>query len=167
MAQLNVLFNFTKSATPLKAILWSGLVAGILDSLAGVIVYYIYFGMNPFQVLQFIATGVHGPSAMEGGVRMILEGLLYHFIIAYVVAIIYFVAYPKLKVLQKFTLSSGLIYGLGIWLVMNLLILPYTNVIKSPFDLSLAIVGIVWHMILVGVPIAIITDLFYKNLWKD
>jgi len=58
----------------------------------------------------------------------------------------------------------GLLFGLGIWLVMNLLILPLSNIPKSPFNLNLAFVGIIWHMVLVGLPIAIITSkYFYKD----
>lgn len=161
MSILSKLFNFTKSSSSAKTILWSGLIAGILDSLAGVIVYYIFFDLNPLQVLQFIASGIHGPEAINGGVLMILEGTFYHFLIAYVVAIIYFFLYPRIKLLSKNITLMGLIYGLGIWLVMNLLVLPQSNIPKGPFDINLAIVGIVWHMILVGVPIAIITSLYY------
>ncbi len=155
------LFNFTKSSSALKTVLWSGLVAGVLDSIAGVIVYYIYFGLNPLQVLQFIASGIYGPSAINGGVGMIVIGTFFHFLIAYVCALAYFFLYPKITVLRKYKVVSGLVFGLGIWLVMNLLILPYTHIPKSPFDLSLAIVGIIWHMILVGVPIALITSNYY------
>jgi uncharacterized membrane protein YagU involved in acid resistance len=146
-----------------KAILWSGLVAGVLDSLAGVVVYYIYFGLNPLQVLQFIASGIYGPSAINGGFLMIIVGVVFHFVIAYTVAIIYYYAYPKIKILGEQKVAVGLVYGLGIWLVMNLLILPYTNIPKSPFDLSLAIVGIVWHMVLVGLPVALIVAKHYES----
>jgi len=142
----------------MKTILWSGLIAGILDAIAGVIVYYIFFGFNPLQVLQFIASGIHGPEAINGGILMILAGTFYHFLIAYVVAIVYFFIYPKIKLLNRNIVVMGLIYGLGIWLVMNLLILPQSNIPKGPFDINLAIVGIVWHMVLVGLPIALITS---------
>ncbi|HBU76569.1 MAG TPA: DUF1440 domain-containing protein [Muricauda sp.] len=151
-------FEFIKSASPMKTIFWSGLVAGILDAIAGVIVYYIFFGLNPLQVLQFIAAGVYGPGAINGGVGMILAGTFYHFLIAYVVAIIYFIAYPKIKLLRTNIVLMGLIYGLGIWLIMNLFVLPNSNIPKGPFDAGLAIVGIVWHMVLVGLPIAWITS---------
>lgn len=157
-------FDFTKSSSPIKTILWSGLIAGILDSIAGVIVYYIYFDLNPLQVLQFIASGVYGPEAINGGVGMIIIGTLLHFLIAYVVAIIYFIAFPKITLLEKNKVLSGLLYGFGIWLVMNLLVLPSSNIPKAPFDLGLAIVGIVWHMVLVGLPIALITA---KHFSKD
>lgn len=154
-------FDFTKSSSPIKTILWSGLIAGILDSIAGVIVYYIYFDLNPLQVLQFIAAGVYGPEAINGGIGMILAGIFFHFLIAYVVAIIYFVAYPKIGLLQNNKVVMGLIYGLGIWLIMNLLILPASSIPKGPFDIGLAIVGIIWHMTLVGLPIALITSKYY------
>ena len=167
MSNTTSLFGFTRTSSPFKAFLWSGLVAGILDSIAGVIVYYIYFGLNPLQVLQFIASGIYGPSAINGGTGMILIGTFFHFLIAYVCAGIYFVLFPKIKALKNSKVTSGLIFGLGIWLVMNLLVLPYTNIPKSPFDLSLAIVGIVWHMVLVGVPIALITWEHYTTKTVD
>lgn len=151
-----------KSNSSLKTILKSGLVAGMLDATAGVIVYFIWFKFNPLQVLQFIAMGVFGPKAMEGGFPMVVAGLIFHFIIAYVCAIIYFYAYPKISFLKNKHIVSGLLFGLGIWLIMNLIIVPASNIPASPFDLGLAVVGIIWHMTLVGLPIAIITHKFYK-----
>lgn len=151
-------FDFTKSSSPIKTILWSGLIAGILDSIAGVIVYYIYFDLNPLQVLQFIASGIYGPEAIDGGIGMIIIGTLLHFLIAYVVAIIYFILFSNITLLEKNKVLSGLLYGFGIWLVMNMFVLPASNIPKAPFDTGLAIVGIIWHMVLVGLPIALITS---------
>ncbi|WP_420573993.1 DUF1440 domain-containing protein [Kordia sp.] len=156
-------FDFTRSSSPTKTILWSGLISGILDSIAGVIVYYIYFNLNPLQVLQFIAAGVYGPEAINGGIGMILMGTFFHFLIAYVAAIIYFFAYPNISLLRNNKVLMGLLYGFVIWLFMNLLVLPNSNIPKAPFDMGLAIVGIVWHMVLVGLPIALITSKYLKK----
>ena len=142
-------------------ILWSGLVAGLLDATAGVIVYFIWFSYNPFQVLQFIAAGVWGPGAFEGGFPMVLAGLGLHFLIAFVVATIYFMAYPKIALLRQYKVAAGLVYGVGIWLVMNLLVVPNSNIPPAPFDGLLAFVGILWHAVLVGLPIALITARYY------
>ena len=166
MSNSMLTFDFTQSSSSIKTILWSGLIAGILDAIAGVIVYFIFFNLNPLQVLQFIASGIHGPEAINGGFLMIIAGMLYHFLIAYVVAIIYFYAYPKINILRKHKVIMGLIFGLGIWLVMNLIILPKSNIPKSPFDMNLAIVGIIWHMVLVGLPIALITSKYYPEKEK-
>jgi hypothetical protein len=93
------IFEFPKQTTALNTILWSGLVAGLLDATAGVVVYYIFLGLNPLQVLQYIASGIFGPSAINGGVGMIVAGLLLHFLIAYVVAAIFFYASTLLPIL--------------------------------------------------------------------
>jgi len=66
-------------------------------------------------------------------------------------------------VLQKYKIASGLIFGLGVWLVMNLMVLPNSNIPKAPFDTRLAAIGIIWHMILVGLPIALITAKHYAK----
>ena len=58
--------DLPKKPIALNTILLSGLAVGILDAAAGVIVYYIWFGFNPFQVLQFIAAGVYGQAAKIG-----------------------------------------------------------------------------------------------------
>ncbi len=160
---ISSIFNFTKSSSPIKTILWSGLVAGVLDAVAGVIVYFIFFKFNPFQVLQFIATGIHGAEAMNGGITMIIAGTIYHFIIAYACAIVYFFLYPRLAFLRTNITLMGLIFGLGIWLVMNLIVIPLSNVPESPFDINLTIIGMVWHMTLVGLPIALITAKYFSK----
>ena len=157
---MNSILNPT---TKMKTILWSGLVAGVLDAIAGVIVYYIYFKLNPLEVLQFIASGVYGPTAIGGSFFMVIAGTFFHFLIAYVCAVLFLQAYPRIPILRKNAAISGLSFGLGIWLVMNLIILPLSNIPKSPFDPGLATVGIVWHMVLVGLPIAIIIRNFYNS----
>jgi hypothetical protein len=42
--------------TNVQAIFWGGLIAGVLDAIDGVIAYGTQ-GLNPIQVLQFIASG--------------------------------------------------------------------------------------------------------------
>ncbi len=152
-----------KSSSALGTLLWSGFAAGNLDAVAGVIAYYIYFELNPFQVLQFIASGIYGPSAIDGGTFMVVAGLLLHFLIAYVAAIIYFYAYPKISLLSKYKVPAGLVFGLGVWMVMNLLVLPNSNIPKIPFYTGFATWAIIWHMALVGLPIAILTGRYYTN----
>ena len=164
---MSFLINLYKPTSKISTILYSGVIAGILDSLVAVVVYYIYFKLNPIQVVQFIATGIYGSTAINGGAYMFFVGLFFHFLIAYVCALVFFVAYPKFSIFKKFNTTVGLIFGLLIWLFMNLIVLPNSNVPKSPFDLSLAIIGIVWHMIFVGWPIAVITKNFFEGIRQN
>ena len=150
-----------KSTT--QAIIWAALVGGTLDAAAGVVIYFIYFGMNPLQVLQLIASGVFGPSVINGSFVYVLAGLVLHYFIAFVVAAIYFTAASKIKLLVNQKIVVGLVYGLGIWLVMNLLVLPNSNTPKNPFNPSLAALEIIWHVVLVGLPIALVIAKHFES----
>lgn len=155
--------HLTKQSGAVKTILWSGLVAGVLDATAGVIVYWIFKGLNPLQVLQYIASGIFGPSVINGSFIYVLAGLLFHFIIAFVFAAAYYVAYPYIKPFVKNTIVAGLVYGAFIWLFMNYLVLPNSNIPHSPKDF-VSVIELLWHSFLVGLPIAIITKKhFYKK----
>ena len=55
-----------QALTNAQAIFWGGLVAGILDAVDGVIAFGTQ-GLNPIQVLQYIASGALGQSAFQGG----------------------------------------------------------------------------------------------------
>jgi uncharacterized membrane protein YagU involved in acid resistance len=153
----------SKSNSTLKTILWSGLIAGLLDATAGVVVYFIFKGLNPIQVLQYIASGIFGEEAFKGGITFALIGMVLHFVIAYAFAIFFFFIFPKLELIRKNTIVTGLVYGLVIWLFMNLIILPNSNIPNSPMDF-VSVIEALWHMALVGLPIVMITSKYYfKN----
>jgi hypothetical protein len=57
----------SKLITPGVAIFYGGLIAGILDATDGVVAYYFIGGLNPIQVLQFIASGFYGAAAFQKG----------------------------------------------------------------------------------------------------
>ncbi len=144
-----------------RATFWGGLLAGTLDAAAGVVVYFIYFKWNPLQVLQFIASGVFGPSVINGDFIYVVIGLILHFIIAFIAAAFYIAAATTVKAFNTHKVVMGLAYGVIVWLFMNLLVLPVSNVPKGPFDAGLAAIGIVWHALLVGLPIALVSAKHY------
>lgn len=152
-----------KSFGPIKTILWAGLVAGILDATAGVIVYFIFKALNPIQVLQYIASGIYGNEAFEGGLLMALIGMILHFVIAYAFTVGFFIVYPfASSVFAKNIWVTGLLYGLFIWLFMNLLVLPNSLTPKSPFGL-VSMIEIIWHVFLVGLPLVLIIHQYYTR----
>lgn len=148
----------------LEVLLWSGFVAGTLDALAGIIVYWIILGrMNIIQILQWIASGIIGEDAFKGGILTALLGNVFHYVIAYLFAIFYFLIAPSFPVLLQNKYKVGLLYGLLIWVIMNLIVLPLSNVAAAPLEINVALMGITWHMALVGLPIVIIINKYYKN----
>jgi uncharacterized membrane protein YagU involved in acid resistance len=137
-----------------NTILLGGLVAGILDATNGVIAYYLAFRMNPIQVLQYIASGAFGSASFQGGLLTAGAGVLFHFFIAFTVATIFYFSSRLIPWLRQNFVTSGLIFGAAVYLVMNYLVLPLSAVAPSAFSLPLFLNGVIGHALFVGLPIA-------------
>lgn len=135
-------------------IVWGGLVAGILDA-ADALVAFGLVGFNPVQVLQFISSGAFGgAAAFGGGLLMAGLGMLFHFIIAFAVAAVFYVASRNFPELVKNYVPAGLLFGAAVYFVMTYLVLPLTALAPSPFSLPLFLNGVIGHAVFVGLPIA-------------
>jgi len=136
-----------------KAILWGGLIAGVLDAIDGVVAFGLK-GLNPIQVLQYIASGLLGPSSFSGGLATAALGTVLHFVIALVAAAVYVFASRWLTALKTKPVLFGLLFGAAVYFFMNYLVLPLSAVAHSPFSLALFLNGVIGHSLFVGVPIA-------------
>jgi hypothetical protein len=82
-------------------------------------------------------------------------GLALHFSIACSAAAIYYGASRRLAFLRQYALLCGLFYGIAIWLVMNLVVVPLSALHNlGPFEYWPMVQGLLVHMVLVGLPIA-------------
>lgn len=133
----------------LAPILVGGLLAGTFD----LITAYITFGA---RVPLGIAGGLLGRSALQGGAPVYVLGIFLHYFIALSAAAVYYGASRKLYFLKEHPLICGLYYGIAVFLVMNLIVLPLSAIhARGPFSLRGLIQGLLVHMILIGVPIAL------------
>ena len=141
-----------------NTIVWGGFAAGVLDATDAVAAYGI-LGMNPIQVLQYVASGLLGHSALPGGtfggVANAGLGAVLHFLIAFTVAAVYYAAARKMPVLIRQSVVSGLAFGATVYLFMTFLVLPCSAVAKSPFSVGLFLNGIFGHALFVGLPVAL------------
>lgn len=147
-----------KGSGALQAILLGGVVAGLLDATNGVIAYYLAFRMNPIQVLQYIASGCFGESSFHGGLLTAAAGMLFHLLIAFTVAAIFYFASKLIPWLKHNFVLSGVASGAAVYLVMNYLVLPLSAVAPSAFSLPLFLNGVIGHALFVGLPIAWFTS---------
>ena len=146
-----------KYNNPLQTILFAGLTAGLLDGAAAVINYLISTnGKNPVKIFNFIASGVFGKKALTGGWAMAGWGLLFHFIIACLFAGFFYFLYQRIKFLSKDIILTGIVYGIFVWLVMNIAVLPLSNTPPLPFVVSKAIIAVLILILCVGIPIAFV-----------
>jgi uncharacterized membrane protein YagU involved in acid resistance len=143
-----------RSLTTLQAILWGGLIAGTLDAVDGVIAFGTQ-GLNPIQVLQYIASGALGQAAFRGGLATAALGAVFHFSIAWVVAAIFVLVSRLLQVLKTHAVPAGLLYGAAVYFFMNYVVLPLSAVAPGTFHLGLFLNGVIGHALFVGLPIAL------------
>jgi len=155
----------TQKSKGLPGIIFTtGLLAGSLDIIAAFISAYFSFGSSPVRVLQFIAGGAFGVlTAMTGGWMMAVYGLVFHFIIAFAWTILFFVVYPHLKILSKSRILTAIGYGLLIWVVMNLGVLPLTKIHQGHLEIKSVILGMLILAGAIGIPVSWMAHRFYSR----
>jgi hypothetical protein len=147
----------------IRAIVLAGFLAGTLDANAAVVNYFLNGGTDPVRVFLFIASGVFGRAAVNADRNLAWWGFIFHFIIALGWTVLYFAAYRRIKALVRNQYISGLGYGVFVWLVMNLVVVPLSNTPPLPFDLSRALVGVAILMACIGLPISLIAHRCYSR----
>ncbi len=144
-----------KKTRRLLPIVIGGLAAGSRD---------IAMALSKFGwgVPRGIASGLLGAGAYQGGSWVWVLGLTLHFVIAFAAAAIYYAASWKLDFLRQHFIICGLFYGIAVYLVMNLVVLPLSAVPWKigPFALRGLIEGLLVHMLLIGLPISFSTRRF-------
>lgn len=134
--------------SPLRPILVGGAIAGTFDITAA----FITFGMNSPKA---IAGGLIGRQAFQGGAAVWMLGLFLHFFIAFSAATIYCMASRRLEFLKEHFLVCGIFYGIAIFLVMNLVVLPLCALhAAGPYQLRGLLQALIVHMFLIGLPIS-------------
>lgn len=152
----------SNTATKKTVIILATIIVGVLDALAAITVYGIFYKYNPVQIYQFVSSALLGNEAYSGGVPVALLGLCFHFLIAFVSSFLFIQFYPKLSILRSNRIIVGLCYGLIVWGFMNLIVIPLTKLPPSNFDIVAAL-AIAWHMLLVGLPISLLASSFYRQ----
>ena len=111
------------------AILFGGLIAGTLDIGAATAMS----GKDPGFICQFIASGLIGKqAAFGGGTGTIVLGLLLQWAMSLVIAAIFVLAALRLPVLRRLWFVAGLAYGVGVFFVMEWVVVPLSAVGRAP-----------------------------------
>lgn len=137
------------------AVLAGGSIAGALDILFAITFAYVK-GSSAERLLQTVASGLLGESSYAGGWAAAGLGLCLHFLISYLFACIFLVAAQSLRFLSGRPLVSGILFGVAVFFVMRLLVLPL-----SAFPHPITFRPLAWgldllsHMFLFGVPISL------------
>ena len=135
-----------------------GCAAAALDAASA----FYTFG---WRMPKGIAAGLLGASAAHGGAGTWILGLGLHFFILIIAAALYGVASWRWTFMRVNFLLCGVYYGISIYLVMNLVVVPLSAFPFSfaPYTVAGLIKGMSMHVLLVGLPIS----LSYRFLGRE
>jgi hypothetical protein len=143
------------SRSRVQAIVAGGLLVAVLDAADALVAYKVAFGMSPIAIYQFVASGLLGQGAFAGGVGTALVGVAVHLLVAFTAATVFVLASERLPSLRRDAVGWGLAFGVAVFGVMNLVVIPLSRIPASVPTLPLLINGVLGHALLVGLPIAL------------
>lgn len=129
-------------------ILVGGAVAGLLDMTSAYISFGRYMPIG-------IAGGLVGAAGRHISVGQYILGLCIHYFIAFSAAAVYCLASRKLHFLREHFFVCGIFYGIGVFLVMQLVVLPLSAYhAMGPYQYRGLVQGLLAHIFLIGLPIS-------------
>jgi uncharacterized membrane protein YagU involved in acid resistance len=137
-----------------QAVVCGGMLCGVLDALAATVSFRLR-GVPPQRVWQNVASGLLGASAFQKGRKSAALGLVLHFTIALGAACVFCVGSTFLPVLLRSPVIAGGLYGIVVFLVMNLVVLPLSAMPKRPVAAAVVATQLLIHVLFVGLPISL------------
>ena len=137
-----------------RTIALTALIVGAMDITAA-ITQAISRGATATRLLQFVASGLIGQKAFTGGAATAALGLGLHFVIAFVLVTIFYVASGCIVLIRRYAVVAGLIYGLIVFGVMNLIVLPLSAA-KPRHSLTGDLIQTGIHMFIIGLPTSLL-----------
>lgn len=136
----------------------AGLVVGILDITSAFVIATIR-GTGSIRMLQGIASGLIGTRSFQGGLSTAALGLAIHFLIAFTVVTIFYLASRRIGFLTEHAVVSGILYGVVVYLFMYWVVIRLVFPNAHP-SLSRDVTAILVHISLIGLPTALIVRRF-------
>lgn len=142
-------------AVPL--ILRIGLIAGTFD-IADALIFSHFRGATPVMVFQYIASGLIGIRSFQLGWTSVVLGAAIHYFIALAWTAVFYFASRRLAILIRRPVLSGLLYGIAVYLFMNLVALPLSDVPHplKPVSVVSRVNGVLALMFCIGLTIALL-----------
>jgi hypothetical protein len=147
-----------------NSVLIAGFIAGTLDATAASIQYYINTGNNPARVFRYVASAAFGKEiSTENLYGWAACGLVLHFLIAFSFTLFFFLVYPQVKKILPNKFLTGIVYGLFIWAVMNLAVVPLSFGRPVSIDINKAAIAAMILIAAIGIPVSFLADRYYSK----
>lgn len=135
-----------------------GIISGFLHFLIQQgIVFGLILKTPIISSLQFVASGIMGDAAFTGGLATALLGLILDFIMITIMAGVFIFSVDRIPLLRRNVILGSILYGFGVFIVMNLIVLPLSAAPALPAPpLWLRIELVLQHILLIGLPLGIL-----------
>jgi len=135
-----------------------GMIIGLLHIVVQLgIVFSILGGTPLMSVLQYIASGIKGDAAYAGGIATALFGIVLEIAMTIIIAGIFVFSADRIALLRKNVVVGSLLYGFGVFVVMNVVVLPLSAAAAlPPPPMWMLIELILEHLLLIGLPLGIL-----------
>lgn len=137
----------------IRAIVVGGTLCGVLDLTAACVQWGLR-GISPVRIMQSIASGLLGPASFQGGASTAVLGTALHFVIAFSAATVFWLASRKIPWFIQHWVAAGVIFGVLVYIFMNTVVLPLSRARPTAYTLGTVAIGLVVHMVCVGLPIS-------------
>jgi hypothetical protein len=141
-----------------KPIALATLISGTFDILFAMILSAT-IGKGIANMLRFVASGPF-PSATDMGTSGAVLGLLTHFTLMAIMAMIYVAAARQYPAMLQSPIKWGLIYGVITYFAMNWVVVHYRFGTTLPPKTMSIVTQLFAHLVLVGIPFGLITAKF-------
>jgi hypothetical protein len=137
-----------------------GIITGLLHIIAQLgIVYGLILKSPVISSLQYLTSGAMGNAAFEGGLATAMLGLILEFIITIIITGIFIFSADRIPLLRRYIIVGSLLYGFGVFIVMNFIVLPLSAAPTLPAPPTWLLIEIVLeHILLIGLPLGILVQ---------
>lgn len=144
----------------------TGFMVGTLDATVAIIDFVLAYHGNPLISFQYIAGGILGVQTFSGGLPTAFLGIFIHYVIAASWTAVFFLLYPRMKLLRSNWILIGILFALFIWVAMNLGVRPLSRVPPVSWTLFKVFKSAAILIVAVGLPISFIAKQYY-GVQKD
>jgi hypothetical protein len=145
-----------------RPILIGTVIAGTLDILAAISLTLFYGQRTVGEMLRGVASGPF-PGASGWGTGGSVLGLAVHFTLMAIMVAVFVFAASRLRRLWQQPVLWGFLYGLATYVVMNLIVVPLRFHTPLPPSTRAIVTQLFCHIVLVGIPVALVTAKHFRR----
>ena len=147
-----IIMNLSK----ISSILFLGGFIAAVGDISYAIIFAITQGSSAEHLLQFVATGLLGEGAFQGGWATAGFGLALHFAITFFITFLFYMTSLRISFINRRPIIAGMALGIIVFIVMKFIVLPLS---AFPYPINLkplsTITNLLSHIFFFGIPIAV------------